>query len=160
MQHSVYGLRALRIFFEMSCARKVRQNIWGVTMAANSLQNICENGYRDGSGANVYLARKSLGKWLCWIVQWKLYTPDYITWGFQRVLKNNHLHKMRFHDLRHSTASILYGKGWSLKDIQEWLEHADMETTGDIYTHISQIRRHSMAKNIQNIFSLWLLKSL
>lgn len=84
----------------------------------------------------------------------KRYAPDYITRGFQRVLKNNHLPKMRFHDLRHSTASILYDKGWSLKDIQEWLGHADMETTGDIYTHISQIRRHSMAKNIQNIFSL------
>lgn len=84
----------------------------------------------------------------------KRYAPDYITRGFQRVLKNNNLPKMRFHDLRHSTASILYDKGWGLKDIQEWLGHADIQTTGDIYTHISHIRRHSMAKNIENTFSL------
>lgn len=30
------------------------------------------------------------------------------------------LQNVRFHDLRHSTASILYDKGWALKDIQEW----------------------------------------
>lgn len=84
----------------------------------------------------------------------KPYAPDYITRVFQRVLKKNHLPKMRFHDLRHSTASILYDKGWDLKDIQEWLRHADIETTGNIYTHISQLRRHSMAKDIENTFKL------
>ena len=47
---------------------------------------------------------------------------------------------MRFHDLRHSCASILYDKGWNLKDIQEWLGHADIETTGGIYTHITHDR--------------------
>ena len=47
---------------------------------------------------------------------------------------------MRFHDLRHSCASILYDKGWNLKDIQEWLGHADIETTWGIYTHITQDR--------------------
>ncbi len=30
---------------------------------------------------------------------------------------------MRFHDIRHSTASILYDKGWELKVIQQWLGH-------------------------------------
>ena len=37
----------------------------------------------------------------------KLYRPEYITRVFQRVLTNNGLSKMRFHDLRHSTASII-----------------------------------------------------
>jgi len=36
----------------------------------------------------------------------KLYHPDCVTRSFQRVLKNNNIPKMRFHDLRHSTASI------------------------------------------------------
>ena len=43
---------------------------------------------------------------------------------------------MTFHGLRHSCASILYEKGWSAKDIQLWLRHADYYTTMNIYTHI------------------------
>ena len=80
------------------------------------------------------------------------YRPDYITRSFQRVLKSHGLPKMRYHDLRHSTASILHDKGWDLKDVQEWLRHADIETTGNIYTHISQQRKHMTAKNLEKTF--------
>lgn len=45
------------------------------------------------------------------------YRPDYTTREFQKVLKKNDFPHMRFHDLRHSCASILYDKGWELKDI-------------------------------------------
>lgn len=83
-----------------------------------------------------------------------LYRPDSVTRGFQRVLKNNGLTKMRFHDLRHSTASILYDKGWDIKDISEWLRHSDIETTSNIYTHISKSRKQLLAKNLENTFSL------
>ncbi|MFB0866556.1 tyrosine-type recombinase/integrase [Paenibacillus oleatilyticus] len=31
---------------------------------------------------------------------------------------------MRFHDLRHSCASLLLANGVSLKEIQEWLGHS------------------------------------
>lgn len=43
---------------------------------------------------------------------------------------------MHFHDLRHSYASILHDKCYSLKKIQEWLRHSDIETTENIYIHI------------------------
>ena len=84
----------------------------------------------------------------------RLFRPDYVTRGFQRVLKKNGFSKMRFHDLRHSCASILYDKNWHLKDTQTWLGHSSVKTTGDIYTHISQSRKNNMAIDIQNTFSL------
>lgn len=84
----------------------------------------------------------------------RLYRPDYVKREFQKVLKKNEFPHMRFHDLRHSCASILYDKGWELKDIQTWLGHADIETTADVYTPIINTRKNNMAKDIQNIFSL------
>jgi integrase len=90
-----------------------------------------------------------------YIFKWqdgRLYRPDYISKAFRRVLQNNGLRIIRFHDLRHSTASILYDKGWSLKDIQEWLGHADIETTGNIYTHISEQRKQATAKSLDKTF--------
>jgi integrase len=89
-----------------------------------------------------------------YIFKWqdgRLYRPDYVSNGFQRVLKKYGLKRIRFHDLRHSTASILYDKGWSLKDIQDWLGHADIETTGNIYTHISNQCKQIMSKNLNKL---------
>ena len=84
----------------------------------------------------------------------KLYLPDYITRTFQKVLNNHGFLKMRFHDLRHSTASILHEKGWSMKDIQEWMRHANIDMTANIYTHISNIRKQTMAKDLEKTFIL------
>ena len=43
--------------------------------------------------------------------------------------------RLRYHDLRHSCASILYANGVSLKTIQEVLGHAQRTTTIS-YTHL------------------------
>ena len=83
-----------------------------------------------------------------------LYRPDYITRSFKKVLAYHGLPDMRFHDIRHSTASILYDAGWELKDIQEWLGHSDIETTGNIYTHISKIRKEKKGMELAGTFRL------
>jgi integrase len=90
-----------------------------------------------------------------YVFVWKngnLYKPDYITRSFINLLKKKELPHMRFHDLRHSTASVLHDKGWDLKDIQDWLRHADIETTGNIYTHISEQRKQASAKDLEKTF--------
>ena len=84
----------------------------------------------------------------------KPYRPDYITRTFQKVLEKHGLPHLRFHDIRHSTASILYDTGWELKDIQEWLGHSDIETTGNIYTHISKARKEKMGNELAGTFKL------
>ncbi|SFJ41632.1 Phage integrase family protein [Ruminococcaceae bacterium D5] len=82
------------------------------------------------------------------------YRSDYITKAFQAQLKKSGLPKMKFHSLRHSCASVLYDKGWELKDIQEWLRHTKIETTGDIYVHISKNRKKIMGENLSGTFHL------
>ena len=84
----------------------------------------------------------------------RLFRPDYVTKSFQKVLKKSGFAHMRFHDLRHSCASILHDKGWSLKKIQEWLRHSDIETTGNIYVHILKSRQVIENDTVDEIFSL------
>lgn len=84
----------------------------------------------------------------------KPYSPDFVSKNFKNTLAKHGIKPIRFHDLRHSTASILYDKGWQLKDIQEWLGHADIDTTGNIYTHISNLRKEKIASGLDGTFQL------
>ena len=62
--------------------------------------------------------------------------PSYVTDGFARLLRNKNLRRIRFHDLRHSCASLLLANGVPMKQIQEWLGHSDFSTTANIYAHL------------------------
>ena len=78
--------------------------------------------------------------------------PGYLTDRFPTVLEQNHMRRIRFHDLRHSCASLLFAHGVSLKEIQEWLGHSSIGTTGNIYTHLSFGTKVSSANAILNVF--------
>ena len=63
--------------------------------------------------------------------------PDYITSAFEKALKKHGIRKVRFHDLRHSCASLLLANGVSMKEIQDWLGHSTFKTTADTYAHLA-----------------------
>ncbi len=60
--------------------------------------------------------------------------PAHLTQGFPEFLENHGMRRIRFHDLRHSCATLLYANSVALKDIQEWLGRSDISTTSNIYT--------------------------
>ncbi|MBO4458518.1 MAG: tyrosine-type recombinase/integrase [Butyrivibrio sp.] len=49
-----------------------------------------------------------------------LIRPDYLSCQFPKFLKKHGLEKIRFHDLRHSCASLLVASGVPLKSVQKW----------------------------------------
>lgn len=83
----------------------------------------------------------------------RVWRPDCLTRSFQRALRRLGLPKMRFHDLRHSTASILFARGWSLEDVKNWLGHADIETTSNIYLHYGRTRKVLLADSLAGMFN-------
>lgn len=78
------------------------------------------------------------------------YSPDYITHKFSKLLKQHNLPHIRFHELRHSCASVLIATGWSLKDVQEWLGHSDIKMTANIYSHLDTTRKRSIASALSD----------
>ncbi len=78
--------------------------------------------------------------------------PDFLSQHFPDFLVAHQMKRIRFHDLRHSCASLLYANGVSLKEIQEWLGHSDISTTSNIYTHLDFSSKVSSANAIVRIF--------
>ncbi len=56
--------------------------------------------------------------------------------AFDRCLKQARIRQVRFHDLRHSYASLLIQKGAHPKYIQEQMGHSSIQVTMDIYGHL------------------------
>lgn len=76
--------------------------------------------------------------------------PGYVTQTYNKILKRNNLKIIRFHDLRHSCATLLYNNGVDLKDIQHWLGHSTITTTANIYTHFDYSRKIDSANIMMN----------
>lgn len=78
----------------------------------------------------------------------RTYSPDFLTKHFPKVAKACGLPVIRFHDLRHSCASVLLSEGFGIKDVQEWLGHSDIQTTANIYGHLDFSRKRSIADRL------------
>ena len=79
-----------------------------------------------------------------------LLNPDYVSHKFAKILKANDMKKIRFHDLRHSCASLLLANGVSIKQIQVWLGHSNYNTTANIYAHLDKSHMNESANIIEN----------
>ena len=79
---------------------------------------------------------------------------EYLTNAFPKFLESHGLRRMRFHDLRHSCASLLLANGVPLKHIQEWLGHSDFTTTANIYAHLDYKSKITSAQAMETGLAL------
>lgn len=80
--------------------------------------------------------------------------PDYVTETFLKLLKRKNLKIIRFHDLRHTCASILLKNGANMKEIQAWLGHSNYNTTANLYAHLDSSSVNNTGKVMANVFSI------
>ena len=80
--------------------------------------------------------------------------PAYLSSCFSKALEQNHLRHIRFHDLRHSCATLLLAHGVPLKQIQEWLGHSDFSTTANIYAHLDAASKQKSAETMEEFLKL------
>ena len=75
-------------------------------------------------------------------------SPDSVLHMLQRVLKRAGLPRIRFHDLRHTFATLALENGMDVKTLSAMLGHVSAVTTLDIYTHITGDMQRAAAASI------------
>ncbi len=73
---------------------------------------------------------------VCTYPSGKLFYPKRFSAKFHELLRKNNLPVVRFHDLRHSHASLLVKLGIQPKLISERLGHSNIGITMDLYSHL------------------------
>ena len=73
--------------------------------------------------------------------------------SFKPLLKRAGLPEIRFHDLRHTCATLLLGKGVHPKFVQELLGHATIAITLDTYSHVLPGMRDQASRAIEDALS-------
>lgn len=94
---------------------------------------------------------KKYTEYICVDKMGNLTKPGYVTSHFSLLLLRNELRHIRFHDLRHSCASLLLARGISIKEIQEWLGHSNYNTTANIYAHLDIKSKQNTAVALSGI---------
>lgn len=83
---------------------------------------------------------------LCW-EDGRPLDPHYVSQKFPKLLEKYNLPKIRFHDLRHTHATLLLKLGTSPKIISERLGHSTVSFTLDTYSHVNvDMQRDEVSK--------------
>ena len=98
-------------------------------------RKLCGKSYNMSEG--VYIYTDALGNRM---------KPDYLSSEFPKFMERNGFRRIRYHDLRHSCASLLLANGVPLKQIQDWLGHSDFAITANIYAHLDFTAKQATAE--------------
>jgi integrase len=73
--------------------------------------------------------------------------------SFEPLLAKAELPRIRFHDLRHTAATLLLGEGVHPKIVSERLGHSRVGITLDLYSHVTPTMQQQAAKTIETLLT-------
>ncbi|HHY21620.1 MAG TPA: site-specific integrase [Bacilli bacterium] len=81
--------------------------------------------------------------------KWLLVIQDAVD-AKRKEAEKKPMKRISTHGFRHTHASLLFESGATIKDVQYRLGHSDIQTTMDIYTHVSKTAKEQLAKRFNS----------
>jgi integrase len=80
--------------------------------------------------------------------------PSNVVKAYKRSLKAAGLPEIRFHDLRHTAATLMLQQGINPKIVQERLGHSDISLTLNTYSHVLPHMQEEAAEKMDELLTL------
>lgn len=80
--------------------------------------------------------RLSDDHFVCTLADGSMMQPTFLTHEWVKIVKGSRLPRIRFHDLRHTHATLLLKEGVHPKIASERLGHSKVGITLDLYSHV------------------------
>lgn len=77
--------------------------------------------------------------------------PDSLSQWWRAFLEDNGLPHIRFHDIRHTCATLLLANGIDMKTVSVRLGHSKVSTTMDIYAHALESKNRESADRLHDL---------
>jgi integrase len=77
--------------------------------------------------------------------------PNSVAYRFNRLIAKARLPRIRFHDLRHTAATLMLANNIHPKIVQERLGHADVSMTLNRYSHVTMDMQREAADRLDNL---------
>ena len=74
--------------------------------------------------------------------------PTSVSKAFERLAAAAGLRRIRFHDLRHTAATLMLEQGVPLKAATERVGHSSTRITSDLYQHVSETMQEEAAAKL------------
>ena len=89
--------------------------------------------------------------YVCTKINREPFHPDRLSHRFSDMLKKHDLPHIRFHDIRHTVASLLLHNNTPVKNVSEMLGHSDVTITLKIYAHVLEEAKKDTALKMAEI---------
>ena len=152
----------IRVMQELSCTKqglkilppKTKKSVRNIAIP-DTLIKILKN-HRAKQTKNRLLLGKEYfcTDMVCTYPNGKLFYPKRFSAKFHELLEKNNLPIIRFHDLRHSHASLLVKLGIQPKVISERLGHSNIGITMDLYSHLYEEADREVADEFDKIIHI------
>mgnify|MGYP000892148963 CR=1 FL=1 len=81
----------------------------------------------------------------------QLLNPTTFSWRFKKFLEKNGLPQIRFHDLRHTNATLMLKSNIAPKKASSRLGHSTISITMDLYSHVTQDMEEEISDTLEDI---------
>ena len=109
--------------------------------------------FRELFGNRKYYNKKPLGHVCTNPATGYVLAPNFVTNHFGTFLRREGLRKIRYHDLRHTCASLLVMAGYSIYQVAMWLGHSTSQTTERYYAHLDYKSHLQLADEISRLLN-------
>ena len=120
----------------------LNRSLFSILVDFERFQKECEEVQRDNFAQNDFILCHENGK---------PFLPDYLTKVFTKLIKKYDMKHIRFHDIRHTFATLMLLNHVQPKVVQEILGHSSIVVTLDVYSHVIPSMQTDAINKLNNL---------